>query len=111
MRAWLVVVPLLFGCTAREGAAWVPRLVVRGAAVHRVSVYEGAEQWDWQIQGAARWSDTTNAPLEPEETVRASGLEVMTAPCAAPVLCAWERRARERTHREVLERLGRGVGP
>jgi hypothetical protein len=111
MRAWLAIVLLLGGCTAREGAAWVPRLYVRGAVVHRVRVYEGAEQWSWQLQGGARWSEGTMDRVEPEAPGRRSRLERAPAPCADEILCAWERRARERAHREVLEHLGRGVGP
>ena len=112
MRALLTLVLLLVGgCTAREGAAWVPRLYVRGALVQRVRVHEGAETWSWQVQGGARWSDATIARVAPEEPGRAPRLERPPAPCASEILCAWERSARERTQREVLEHLGRGVGP
>jgi hypothetical protein len=112
MRAWLVIVLLLGGCTAREGAAWVPRLYVRGAVVHRVRVHEGAETWSWQVQGGARWSEAAVADVPPDEPSGAPPRgEREPSRCASEILCAWERRAREQTHREVLHHLGRRVGP
>src|SRR5690606_24101851 len=112
MRALFILVLMVGGCTAREGAAWVPRLYVRSALVHRVRVHEGAEAWSWQVQGGARWREATIARAVPEEPSRAPRREGhRPAPCASELLCAWERRARERTHREVLSRLEEGVGP
>lgn len=107
MRAWVAIGLLLLGCSAREGAAWVPRLVVRGRVVQRVGADD--REWDWQVHAGARWSAAPVARVEPGGRARSRPI-IEPARCTEALLCAWERRARERAYAEALREL-EGEGP
>lgn len=97
---------LLAGCTSPSG--WVPDVVVRGRLVHRAAAAQDGERerWAWQMTGGVRWRPgRVRAPLGPDEPRSAVHDEVVT-PCLDPVLCAWERRQRERAIERALRRLG-----
>ncbi|HJL18740.1 MAG TPA: hypothetical protein RMH99_23970 [Sandaracinaceae bacterium LLY-WYZ-13_1] len=107
MDRWLAAIALLLtGCTGAQGAAFVPRLVVRGAAVHRRD--EGGsgprERWDWRVEADLRWSlgrvrrePASIAPVAPKVRLDPRGAPA----CVEPTICAWERRARARALRAI----------
>lgn len=111
MRAFALVVLLLVlaGCTAREGAAFMPRLVVRGALVHRVS--ETRARRDWRIDAVLDWRPGRMARTPSEPTEEAARAEHRSFRCAHPALCAWEQRARWRAQTELLRRIEEGDEP
>lgn len=92
---------LLAGCTGARAAAWVPRLVVRGALVHRrgAGPDRASERWDWRVEAGLRWRPGGARPRPPPPAapkVEALSGEAPELPCLDPALCAWERRARAR---------------
>lgn len=93
MRAF-VLVSLLSACAAREQAAFVPALVLRGQI--------SADATDWRVEAALALRDRDPIVGDPDQ---ARSPRVHAAwPCADAVLCAWERRASV----EAMQRLERG---
>ncbi len=100
------------GCTPASGAAWMPRVTVRGSVVQaeRQGGDARRSRWDWRLAVAARWTFARAPSVAPREreTPEPSGELRGQVPCRVETICAWEHLAREQALRRIeMERSER----